>query len=74
MSPTTRSSSSGAKTLREAFSGGAPGGVVHTYESGFHDIVPDQRIVYTYEMYADEEEGTRSFLESLAASVSADAS
>ena len=93
---------------REAFSGGAPGGTVHTYESRFHDIVPEQRIVYTYEMYADEarisvsvttvefksegavthlvlteqgvfldgldtvaqrEEGTRSFLESLAASL-----
>jgi uncharacterized protein YndB with AHSA1/START domain len=93
---------------REAFRGGPPGGTVHTYESRYHDIVPEQRIVYTYEMYADEarisvsvatvefqsvgtatrlvlteqgvfldgrdtaaqrEEGTRSFLESLAASL-----
>ena len=96
---------------REAFRGGPPGGTVHTYESRFHDIVPEQRIVYTYEMYADEarisvsvatvefrdegdvtrlvlteqgafldghdtaaqrEEGTRSFLESLAASLRGD--
>ena len=96
---------------RETFRGGPPGGTVHTYESRFHDIVPEQRIVYTYEMYADEarisvsvatvefqsvgdvtrlvlteqgafldghdtaaqrEEGTRSFLESLAASLHGD--
>ena len=96
---------------REAFRGASPGGTVHTYESRFHDIVPEQRIVYTYEMYADEarisvsvatvefqsvgavtrlvlteqgvfldghdtsaqrEEGTRSLLESLAASLHGD--
>ena len=97
---------------REALKGEPPGGgTVHTYESRFHDIVPEQRIVYTYEMYADEtrisvsvatvefysvgsatrlvlteqgvfldghdtavqrEEGTRSFLESLAASLAGD--
>src|ERR1700683_318068 len=34
--------------------GGPPGGPVYTYESAFRDIVPEQRIVYTYEMYADE--------------------
>jgi uncharacterized protein YndB with AHSA1/START domain len=39
---------------REVNRGGPPGGPVYTYESRFHDIVPDQRIVYTYEMYADE--------------------
>jgi uncharacterized protein YndB with AHSA1/START domain len=38
---------------REAFRGGPTGGPVHTYESQFHDIVPEQRIVYTYEMSAD---------------------
>jgi uncharacterized protein YndB with AHSA1/START domain len=96
---------------RETFRGGPPGGTVHTYESRYHDIVPEQRIVYTYEMYADEnrisvsvatvefrgegdvtrlvlteqgvfldrhdtaaqrEEGTRTFLESLAASLRGD--
>jgi len=85
--------------------GGPPGGPVYTYASQFRDIMPEQRIVYTYEMFADEirisvsvatvefrqqqaatqlvlteqgvfldghdtaaqrEEGTRSFLESLA--------
>lgn len=34
--------------------GGAPGGSVYTYDSEFRDIVPGQRIVYTYEMFADE--------------------
>jgi uncharacterized protein YndB with AHSA1/START domain len=38
---------------REVNRGGPPGGPVYTYESRFHDIVPGQRIVYTYEMYAD---------------------
>ena len=98
---------------REVNRGGPPGGPVYTYESRFHDIVPEQRIVYTYEMYADEarisvsvatiqfhnheattrlvlteqgvfldghdtvaqrEEGTRSLLESLAASLGGDGS
>jgi uncharacterized protein YndB with AHSA1/START domain len=35
--------------------GGPPGGPVYRYESQFHDIVPEQRIVYTYEMFADED-------------------
>ena len=39
---------------REVNRGGPPGGPVYTYESEFRDIVPEQRIVYTYEMYADE--------------------
>ena len=39
---------------REVNRGGPPGGTVYTYESQFHDIVPQQRIVYTYEMFADE--------------------
>jgi uncharacterized protein YndB with AHSA1/START domain len=38
---------------REINRGGPPGGPVYTYESQFHDIVPEQRIVYTYEMSAD---------------------
>ncbi len=93
--------------------GGPPGGPVYTYESQFRDIIPEQRIVYTYEMFADEarisvsvatvefhehdattqlilteqgvyldghdtaaqrEEGTRSFLDSLAELLSGDAS
>ena len=39
---------------REVNRGGPPGGPVYTYKSEFRDIVPEQRIVYTYEMYADE--------------------
>jgi uncharacterized protein YndB with AHSA1/START domain len=39
---------------REVNRGGPPGGPLYTYESEFRDIVPEQRIVYTYEMYADE--------------------
>jgi len=39
---------------REVNRGGPPGGPVYTYESQFYDIVPEQRIVYTYEMSADE--------------------
>jgi uncharacterized protein YndB with AHSA1/START domain len=39
---------------REVNRGEPPGGPVYTYESEFRDIVPEQRIVYTYEMYADE--------------------
>jgi uncharacterized protein YndB with AHSA1/START domain len=93
---------------REINRGGPPGGPVYTYESEFRDIVLEQRIIYTYEMHADEnrislsvatvefhghdatthlvlteqgvfldghdtvaqrEEGTRSMLESLAASL-----
>jgi uncharacterized protein YndB with AHSA1/START domain len=39
---------------REVNRGGPPGGPVYTYESEFRDIVPERRIVYTNEMYADE--------------------
>jgi uncharacterized protein YndB with AHSA1/START domain len=39
---------------REVNRGGPPGGPVYTYESEFRDIVPEQRIVYTYAMDADE--------------------
>jgi len=98
---------------REVNRGGPPGGPVYSYESEYRDIVPEQRIVYTYEMHVDEsrmsvsvatvefrhqeastqlvlteqgvfldghdtvaqrEEGTRSFLESLASLLTADAS
>jgi uncharacterized protein YndB with AHSA1/START domain len=34
--------------------GGPPGGPVYRYQSEFREIVPEQRIVYTYEMYADD--------------------
>jgi uncharacterized protein YndB with AHSA1/START domain len=38
----------------EVSRGGPPGGPVYTYKSQFRDIVPENRIVYTYEMYVDE--------------------
>jgi uncharacterized protein YndB with AHSA1/START domain len=40
---------------REVNRGGPPGGPVYTYESVFRDIVPERRIVYTYEMHADDD-------------------
>jgi uncharacterized protein YndB with AHSA1/START domain len=39
---------------REFNRGGPPGGPVYSYESEYRDIVPEQRIVYTYEMHVDE--------------------
>jgi uncharacterized protein YndB with AHSA1/START domain len=39
---------------RECISGGPPGGPVHIYDAIYRDIVPDQRIVLTYDMYLDE--------------------
>jgi uncharacterized protein YndB with AHSA1/START domain len=39
---------------REVNRGGPPGGPVYTYESEYRDIIPEQRIIYTYEMHADE--------------------
>jgi uncharacterized protein YndB with AHSA1/START domain len=39
---------------REVNRAGPPGGPVYKYQSEFHDIIPEQRIIYTYEMYADE--------------------
>ena len=31
-----------------------PDGPVHTYQGGYQDIVQDQRIITTYEMYMDD--------------------
>ena len=39
---------------REANRGGPPGGPIYTYECEFRDIIPERRIIYTYEMYAGE--------------------
>lgn len=39
---------------REINRGGAPDGQFYTYEARYQDIVPDQRIVYTYDMHRDE--------------------
>jgi uncharacterized protein YndB with AHSA1/START domain len=39
---------------RELNRGGPPGGPVYTYDAQIRDIVPGERIVYTYEMYAGD--------------------
>jgi uncharacterized protein YndB with AHSA1/START domain len=39
---------------RERNGGGPVGGPVHLFECRYHDIVPNERIVYTYEMYLDD--------------------
>ncbi|MDQ2998221.1 MAG: SRPBCC domain-containing protein, partial [Chloroflexota bacterium] len=39
---------------RELSSGKAPNGQNYSYDAHYQDIVPDQRIVYTYEMYLDD--------------------
>jgi uncharacterized protein YndB with AHSA1/START domain len=40
---------------RERVSGGPPGGPVHTFDGRYQDIVPEERIVYTYDMHLDEQ-------------------
>jgi uncharacterized protein YndB with AHSA1/START domain len=39
---------------KERLSGGPRGGSVHTYEARYHDIIPNERIVITYDMYLDD--------------------
>jgi uncharacterized protein YndB with AHSA1/START domain len=39
---------------REINRGGPPGGPVYTYDARYRDIVPEERIVYTYDMQANE--------------------
>jgi uncharacterized protein YndB with AHSA1/START domain len=39
---------------RERRNTGPPGGTVHSFNAIYQDIVPDQRIVYTYDMHMDE--------------------
>ena len=39
---------------REHLSTGAPGGPVHRYDCMYQDIVPDARIVYSYDMHIGE--------------------
>ena len=35
------------------FSGGQPGGPVYTFDAVYRDIVPEERIVYAYDMFMD---------------------
>ena len=39
---------------REHLVTGPAGGTRHVFDAVFHDIVPDQRIVYAYDMHLDE--------------------
>jgi Activator of Hsp90 ATPase homolog 1-like protein len=39
---------------RDHFAAKQPNGPIHTYDALYYDIVPDQRIIYSYEMYADD--------------------
>ena len=39
---------------QELYRGGPPGGPIYTNDTRYQDIVPDQRIVYTYEMRRDD--------------------
>jgi uncharacterized protein YndB with AHSA1/START domain len=39
---------------RERASGGPPGGPVHLYDAVYQEIVPNERIIYTYDMHLDE--------------------
>jgi len=39
----------------EAFGGLDPAGTSYRYDAVYYDIVPDQRIVYCYEMYTGDE-------------------
>jgi uncharacterized protein YndB with AHSA1/START domain len=40
---------------REMNRGGPKEGPIHSFEALYYDIVPDQRIVYSYEMHLDDE-------------------
>ena len=39
----------------ERFGGLAPEGTRYSYDALYYDIVPDQRIVYSYEMYSEDD-------------------
>jgi uncharacterized protein YndB with AHSA1/START domain len=39
---------------RERNGGGPKGGPIHLFDARYHDIVPDRRIVYSYDMYLDQ--------------------
>jgi uncharacterized protein YndB with AHSA1/START domain len=39
---------------RETESGGPQGGPIHSFAARYHDIVPDERIVFSYDMHLDD--------------------
>jgi uncharacterized protein YndB with AHSA1/START domain len=39
---------------REVSRGGPKGGSVHSFEGRYYDIVPDERIIFAYDMHLDD--------------------
>jgi uncharacterized protein YndB with AHSA1/START domain len=39
---------------RERLSGGPAGGPIHSYDALYQDIVPNERLIYTYDMHLDD--------------------
>ncbi len=39
---------------RERLKGRSEGGVVSTFDATYHDVIPNERLVYTYEMHMDD--------------------
>ena len=39
---------------RESSRGAAPNGVIYSYDALYQDIVPNERIIYTYDMHLNE--------------------
>jgi uncharacterized protein YndB with AHSA1/START domain len=39
---------------RERLSGGPKGGPIHSFDALYQDIVPDERIIYSYDMHLDD--------------------
>ena len=39
---------------RERVSGGPQGGPIHAFDAIYQDIVPDERIIYSYDMHLDD--------------------
>jgi uncharacterized protein YndB with AHSA1/START domain len=48
-------STAGSTRSGELNRGREPSGRTHTFESRFHEIVPDRRIVFAYDMHLDRE-------------------
>src|SRR3954447_25818873 len=39
---------------RETSRGGPPGGPIHAFDARYQDIIPNQRIIFSYDMHLDE--------------------
>jgi uncharacterized protein YndB with AHSA1/START domain len=39
---------------RETSRGGPPGGPVHAFDARYQDIVPNERIIFSYDMHLDD--------------------